>query len=87
MKPPVLAAATLLAGLTLCVMLLLPLYSSAVFQDRFATQTTEKNSLDEYMTIYSPGGITGVPPSLPPSYYATLKSILTATPSASPTLP
>ncbi|MCC7451000.1 MAG: hypothetical protein IT324_26525 [Anaerolineae bacterium] len=70
----VLVVGIVLLGLTMCLLVGLTLLSNPIEDTvRAATQTAEKRRLDEYLTMYSPGGITGIAPSREPTQ--TLQSI------------
>lgn len=64
----VLVVGIVLLGLTMCLLVGLTLLSQPTEGGvRAATQTIEKRRLDEYLTMYSPGGVTGIAPSREPT--------------------
>lgn len=64
----VLVVGIVLLGLTMCLLVGLTLLGNPIEDAvRGATQTAEKHRLEEYLTMYSPGGITGIAPSREPT--------------------
>jgi hypothetical protein len=66
MKSQFLAMAFLGLGACLLLVLLAFLVQSAGDQTQSTTQTARQKAIDAYMSMYAPGGITGVAPSRAP---------------------